>query len=321
MWVAISTAAAVCQVSRNMSAKRLSNNVSPAMNTWARFTFSLPFSLAAVCGISLWLGLPKLPASAYLWCFGGALVHIVANVFLVSAYRHSTFCEASVFTRLEGVFGAVLGVMFFGENPTCQAWVGLCLSFAGVALMNIVREQTTVNPRETAFINRGQPSGLISAVMRLLVFNRGSLFAMLTGFCWALACYVIKHACHDMCFANPDARYCTMTSASYILLHLTWMEVAILTVYLVCCGSGEFKQLGPYWRVMLNMGFLSFAASVLWIWAYNFTLVAYVRAFGNVESLLSAAISHRVLKEQGVLRQLPGIAAIVAGVALVIVGS
>jgi drug/metabolite transporter (DMT)-like permease len=277
------------------------------MNSWARFTFNLPFSLAVVIGICAWQGIPRLSSSLLLWCLVIALAQILANVFLITAYRFSTFSEASCFTRLEAVFGALLGVLFFEEYPCYLAWVGLCLSFIGVALMNLTRRTAEDDPEETT-------------VLRLVIFSRGSFFAMSTGFLWALACYFIKHACRDLCSVNPEIQHCTFVSTLHILLHLTWMEVLLLTVYLMVADIRQFRHIGKCWQMMLRMGFLSFAASVFWFWAYNITLVSYARAFGNVESLLSVVLSHRVLKEPGVFRQLPGVLTILAGVVLVVLG-
>ena len=63
-----------------------------------------------------------------------------------------------------------------------------------------------------------------------------------------------------------------------------------------------------------------FAGSLCWFWAYSIALVAYVKAVGQIETVLSVAIGLVALREANLPRQLPGVALILGGIVLVLVG-
>ena len=71
---------------------------------------------------------------------------------------------------------------------------------------------------------------------------------------------------------------------------------------------------------MLLIGSTGFIASLGWFWAYSLTLVAYVKAVGQVEALIAIALAIRVLGERELIRQLPGVLLIVSGITLVLLG-
>ena len=64
MWILLSLAAALFQVLRNTTMKRLGHALDEYINVWGRFTFLLPFAGIA-CVMS---GFPELKPDFYLWC-------------------------------------------------------------------------------------------------------------------------------------------------------------------------------------------------------------------------------------------------------------
>ncbi len=64
-----------------------------------------------------------------------------------------------------------------------------------------------------------------------------------------------------------------------------------------------------------------FCGSLGWFWAYSLTLVAYVKAVGQVEGVLAVMLALWVWREAEVRRQLPGVALVTSGILLVLLGS
>ena len=64
MWLLLSLAAALFQVLRNTTMKRLGHALDEYINVWGRFTFLLPFAFAA-CVASGW---PELKPGFFGWC-------------------------------------------------------------------------------------------------------------------------------------------------------------------------------------------------------------------------------------------------------------
>ena len=94
LWVVLAIGAALSQTTRNALAQSISSKISPALNSWARFTFCLPFAaIAALASISA-EGLPGLPPSFFFFCLMTALTQLLGNVALVSAFRAGGFGES-----------------------------------------------------------------------------------------------------------------------------------------------------------------------------------------------------------------------------------
>src|SRR5204863_356941 len=81
MWLALSLAAALFQVLRNASMKRLGHALDEYINVWGRFTFLLPFALlACLLGTS-----PMLKPGFYAWCLAFGVTQTLATLALSKA--------------------------------------------------------------------------------------------------------------------------------------------------------------------------------------------------------------------------------------------
>jgi drug/metabolite transporter (DMT)-like permease len=94
----------------------------------------------------------------------------------------------------------------------------------------------------------------------------------------------------------------------------------LLTATLLYTRPQEFRLVPQYWPRMTLIGAAGFSASLCWFWSYSLTLVAYAKAVGQVEALLAIGIALIVWRKREVIRQLPGVALIVVGIALVLLG-
>ncbi|MEL6981644.1 MAG: EamA family transporter, partial [Actinomycetota bacterium] len=72
---------------------------------------------------------------------------------------------------------------------------------------------------------------------------------------------------------------------------------------------------------LATIGFVGFAGSLGWFWAFSLTLVAFVKVVGQIESVLSVLLAIYLWKEQRTRDQLPGIALTVAGIFLIVLSS
>ena len=99
------------------------------------------------------------------------------------------------------------------------------------------------------------------------------------------------------------------------------MEVAVLTVWLRWQEPGQLARVSRLWPRMVWIGATGFAGSLCWFWAFSLTLIAYVKAVGQIEAILAVVLALRVWRESEVRRQLPGVALVTAGILLVLLGS
>jgi drug/metabolite transporter (DMT)-like permease len=302
LWVLLTLAAATLQATRNALSRRLVGQVSPALTAWSRFAFHLPFASALVLVLIGRDGLPALSPGYFAWAAGGAVAQVLGNVALVAAFQVASFSQSVALHKLEVVFGAFIGLALFGEVPTALGWAGILLSTAGVLLMNLARP------------------GERRAWRRALQLDRGTVYALGCGACFALAAFLFKEAVTTLAALNPAMGSGRFVPAAHTVFHSAWIQVLVMTPAVAWMRPGELGRTVELWRSMLGIGLTGFLGTLCWFWAFGLTLVAYVRAVGQVEAALSIAIAALLFREAGVRRQLPAVAAIVGGVALVLLG-
>lgn len=299
LWVTLALSAGILQSVRNGVARSLARTISPALNSWSRFAFNLPFSLALVSTLVAVEGFPAVSPRYYLLCLTTAVTQLLGNVSLVAAFRRTNFAQAIVLHKLEIVFTALFGALVFAELPTLVGWSGIFVCVAGVWLMQLA---------------------LVSDKRGVFHFDAGSVLAVLAGFCLVLASFALKEANAVLVELNPRVGGGRFEVAGHTLFNVTWMEVVLLTGWLRWRLPGELGRVPTHWRRMLIIGFTGFLGSLGWFWAYSLTLVAYVKAVGQVEAIAAVLFSLLIWKEREVLKQLPGMALVVVGIVLVLVG-
>lgn len=302
MWFFLSLAAGTIQAARNGLARSLVGKISPTLNSWSRFTFNLPFSGALVALLVVRAGTPTLSPLFYGYCLATAVTQLLGNIALVTAFQRSNFAQSIVLHKLEVVFTAIIGVTLFNEIPSLLGWLGVCVSCVGVLLMNFGRDSG--------------PQGW----RRALHFDSGAMLSLACALLLVFASFMLKGATQEFATLNPRVGDGRFEAAAQTLFHTTWMEVVILTLGLLWVRPAEFRLVPRHGQRMLMIGFTGFAGSLCWFWAYSLTLVAYVKAVGQIEAVFAVVMAVRIWSETEVWRQLPGIALILAGIGLVLLG-
>lgn len=230
------------------------------------------------------------------------MAQLLGNVALTAAFRRATFAQSIVLHKLEVPFAALIGAVFFAELPAAAGWVGVAACTLGVLFINLGRAHGPAGWR------------------RAFHLDRGALLAIASGVLWVFASFFLKDANSAFVLANPRVGADRFEAAAYTLFHTTWIEVVLLTVWLRVAEPGALRGASRHLRRMTQLGAASFAGSLCWYWAYSLTLVAYVKALGQVEAVIAVLLSIHVWGEREVLRQVPGVALILVGIGLVLLG-
>jgi drug/metabolite transporter (DMT)-like permease len=302
MWVEIALIAGCLQTARNAFARSLVGKISPALNSWSRFAFNFPLLFPLICFLLWWYGWPQLSLPFFAYCAATAITQILGNIALIAAFNRANFAQSIVLHKLEVAFTAVIGVLLFSESPSLLGWIGISVCSIGVLVMNLGRE-------------RG-PEGW----RRAFHFDLGALFALACALLLVFASFMLKAANIQFVSLNPWVGSGRFVAAAYTLFHTVWMEVVILTASLLMSRPQEFRLVPVHWRRMALIGATGFGGSLCWFWSYSLTLVAYVKAVGQVEAVLAIGLALLVWHEQEILRQLPGVALVMAGIVLVLLG-
>jgi drug/metabolite transporter (DMT)-like permease len=299
LWVTLALSAGILQSARNGLARSLVGAISPALNSWSRFAFNLPFSCLLFSTLIATRGFPQASTRYYLLCLATGVTQLLGNVSLVAAFRRTNFAQAIVLHKLEIVFTALVGALFFAELPSAAGWTGILVCAAGVALMQLA---------------------LVTDKGRVFHLDLGSVLAILAGLMLVLASFALKEASAVLAELNPRVGTGRFEVAAHTLFNVTWMEVVLLTLWIRWRLPGELSLVRVHWRRMLLIGLTGFLGSLGWFWAYSLTLVAYVKAVGQVEAIAAVFFSLFIWREREVLKQLPGMAFVVIGILLVLLG-
>ncbi len=300
MWIEIALLAGCLQTVRNSLAKSLAGKISPALNSWSRFTFNLPFSVLLVSLLVYQRGVPQTSFLFLGYCCATGVTQLLGNIALVAAFQRANFAQSIIFHKLEVLFTAIIGALFFSEWPSFLGWSGVWCCAGGILFMNLGRE------------TQGQ------TWRRAFSIDTGAALALVCAFLLVIASFMLKEAVFQFRADNPEWAAGYFGPAAYTLFHTTWIEVAILTVFLWYRQRPEFAKVPQHWQRMALIGFTGFAGSLGWFWAYSLTLVAYVKAVGQIEAILSVGIALFIWKEKEVLRQIPGVSLVVLGIVLIL---
>lgn len=299
-WVFLSLAAAAFQTVRNALARSLAGRASPVLISWSRFAFNLPFSTLLVLGLIAVHGVPVYTAAYLFFCFATAITQLLGNVALIAAFERGNFAQAIVLHKLEVVLTAAFGMLFFAEVPSLYGWAGVIVCTMGMLLMNLGR---AVGP---------------AGWRRAFHVDLGTLLALLTALLLTLAAFALKEANALFALANPRVGASRFEAAAHTLVNSTWMEVVVLSGWLAWSSPSQFRRVPVYWRRMVGIGVTGFCGSLGWYWAFSLTFAAYVKAVGQIEAAFAVVLALVVWGEREVWRQLPGIALIMLGIALVL---
>jgi drug/metabolite transporter (DMT)-like permease len=302
MWVEIALVAGCLQTARNACARSLVGKISPALNSWSRFAFNFPLLFPLICFLLWRHGWPQLSLPFFAYCAATAITQILGNIALIAAFKHANFAQSIMLHKLEVAFTAVIGVLFFAERPSLPGWIGIGVCSIGVLFMNLGRD-------------RG-PEGW----RRAFHFDLGALFALACALFLVFASFMLKAANIQFVSLNPWVGTGRFVAAAHTLFHTVWIEVVILTVSLLVSRPQEFRLVPVHWRRMALIGATGFGGSLCWFWSYSLTLVAYVKAVGQIEAVLAVGLALLVWHEREIVRQLPGVALVMAGIVLVLVG-
>jgi drug/metabolite transporter (DMT)-like permease len=302
MWVEIALLAGCLQTARNAFACSLAGKISPALNSWSRFAFNFPLLFPLMCFLVWLYGWPQLSLPFFAYCAATAITQILGSIALIAAFNRANFAQSIILHKLEVAFTAVIGVLLFAETPSSLGWVGISVCSAGMLVMNLGREHG--------------PEGW----RRAFHFDLGALLALACALFLVFASFMLKAANSQFVALNPWVGADRFVAAAHTLFHTVWMEVVILTVSLLASRPQEFRLVPMHWRRMALIGATGFGGSLCWFWSYSLTLVAYAKAVGQIEAVVAIILALVVWREREIVRQLPGVALVMVGIVVVLLG-
>lgn len=290
LWIPATLIAAAAQTARNAMQRSLTESLGTVGATQVRFLFGLPFAILFLAGVLVFTGEPlPMPAGAFTGFVAlGALTQIGATALMLTAMRTRSFSVVTAYVKTEPVQVAIFALIFLGDPLTFGLAVAILIGTSGVIAMS------------------HQPGSLTSGGIRpvLLGLAAGAMFGLsATGFRGAVL--------------SLDGGSFLIRATTTLVWGLA-IQSLVLGAYLAMFDrSGLLKSL-KLWRSSAKAGFMGALASQFWFIGFALTSAANVRTLALVEVIMAQIVSRRIFSQNVTRKELAGMAAILAGVAVLL---
>ncbi len=292
-WVPITVAAAFFQNIRFLLQKRLTDRLSTLGVTFARFLFAAPLALVLALTLT-WQGAgwPHMPPSFWAFAIMGAISQIVATALVVTLFSLRNFAVGITFSKTETVMTVIASLLILGEGLPPSALFAILITVFGLVVMSA--------PAGTALLQ-----GLLS---------RAAILGILSGAIFSLSSVGYRGAA----LALGSGSF--LERAAVTLAVVTMFQSVVMALWLWWREPGEVSRVCAGWRGTGLVGLFSFLGSLGWFSAFALVNAAYVKALGQIEIVFTTLTSIFVFGEKITFREGLGIALIIGGTVLLILG-
>jgi drug/metabolite transporter (DMT)-like permease len=287
LWIPFTIVASLGQVARNAMQRSLTGPLGTWGATNIRFLFGFPFSVMFFVAVISATGdaVPWPVGAFWPWLALGALAQIVGTGLMLLAMNDRSFVVTTAYLKTEAIFGFV----FLGDHLTVLKVVAILIATIGVVV-------TALRP--------GGEKGFAELKPTVIGLGAAAAFALSAiGFRGAI-------------IAVPGVSF--VTAASYTLVFGLFAQTLVLTIYLLARAPDVLKKIFGLWKPSMFAGFIGAFASQFWFLAFALTAAANVRTLALVEVLFAQGVAYYSFKQPLSVRELSGIALIVAGVGLLV---
>jgi drug/metabolite transporter (DMT)-like permease len=299
LWIPITVAAALFQCWRTAMQQKLRHLLSVNGAGFVRYLYGAPTALVLLVGALVATGVP-LPAPNLpflLHCIAGGLMQILATNLLIMAFGYRNFAVGTAYSKTETVQSAVVALIVLHEVLRPIAWAGIALGLCGVMTLSLA--------------GRGmRPGDLARATVQ-----PAALAGLGAGFLFALTTVFIKLA--NRALSGPSL----FVRALFVLVCMNTLQIMMQGAFLAWREPDELRKAITTWRSSAWVGTLSALGSACWFTAFAMAEVALVRSVGQIEIVFTLLFSRFYLKETLKSGDIAGLALVVCGVLVIVLGT
>ena len=297
-WIATTLAGALLQTWRTALQQKLRGLLSVNAAGVVRFLYGVPTALLL---LAITLGVTGLPLPTptrifLLWCAAGGLTQIIGTNLLIMSFGYRNFAVGTAYAKTEAVQGALVAWIVLGETLRLLAWIGIAFGLSGVMTLSLA--------------GRGhRPREIIAAITQ-----PAALCGLGAGFAFGATSVLIKLANYAVDSPNVFLR------AIFALAVTNSLQTLMQGGWLAWREPAELRKCFTTWRSSAWVGTLSACGSACWFTSFALAPVALVRSLGQVEMISTLLFSRFYLKEKLRVPDVIGLALVVFGVLLVVIG-
>lgn len=297
-WVLSTLGAATLQIIRTGLQKKLSDDIDIYSATWVRYAFACPLALLVL----VWLGIKQptlldFNSQFLLYCLFASIAQIIATLFLLRAFNYKNFAVGTTYAQTEGIFFALIGLIFLGNTLPLIGTIGLGCAVVGIIFMAQSKTDSM------------QPGATYKAI----------ILGLSAGLFFALTILNIRFA-----YTVLEKQFVIELSNEGWLVSILTLAVMVLmqTILLIPFIKRQvFRQLAHHIKIATLIGLTSFFGSFLWFLCFYLANPAYVKTLALIELPLAYVISSRAFNESPNRYEVWGMVFVAVAAALVIVAS
>jgi drug/metabolite transporter (DMT)-like permease len=288
LWIPATIAASALQVARNGLQRGLTPSAGPWGATLVRFLFGLPFALAMTAAAAALTPAAHLHFDQTFWLATttGALAQMLATASLLVAMGRAGFAVGTALQQSSLPLAAILGLIVFHDRLNGEAWIGVAITTAGLAVLTWPKG--AVGPQPVS----------------------GAAFGLLSGLLFGFSLNAFRHSTLTLEPAHPV--YAAVANVAVAQA----MQAAVLTAYLALKDRAALGVVLGRWRESLLAGLCGALASAGWFLALALSPAAPVRAVGVIEAPIAAIAGRQFFAERLHARQILSGLAVLIGVVM-----
>ncbi len=297
MWIFVTLGAVVFQATRTSLQQKLRAQLSITAAGFVRYFYGAPIALGAVAVAVVAFGqsLDAPPTGFWVTVAAAGIAQIVGTVALIAAFDRRGFAVGTVYSKTEVLQVALFSAVVLHEPLRVWGWLGAMVCVVGVGWL--------------ALTSRPDSTSDARGIFRL---DAALALGLLAGAGFALASVWIRASSKSL-GDHPAVFRALVTLAA-----MNTIQVLINGAQMLVTKPDDVLAVARTWRSSAVVGVLSVCGSAGWAIAVTLENAAKVRALGQVELLLTFAISHRFLGERHRRSEFAASALTVAGVAAVL---
>ena len=299
LWVIATIFAAITQTIRSAIQRQMKPILGDDGASYIRFLYALPFALLMLYGYGVFagVGLPDTNWRFWLWVNSAALTQILFTVLLIRMFSRRSFAAGTAFSKTEVLQAAILEIIILGVMVSLLTGFAIVLGVVAVILLSFAKSAKT-------------PKAILASLV-----SRSSLIGLGSGTFLGLCTVSYKVAAVSLTGSDLFMRVLYTGGVA------TLIQVAVMGAWMAFFTRQQFIASFVHWRGSIWAGFFGALSTVGWFTAFVLQSVAAVRAVGQIELLITLAISIFWFKEQSNRLEVFAIVMLTISIIMVLLGS
>ena len=296
LWVVVTIIAATAQTIRTAIQRQMKGALGDYGASAIRFIYAVPFSLIWLLCI-LWYfdhSLPQLTFPFFLWLAVGGLSQIIFTVFLVKLFSYKNFVVGVAFSKTEVLLVAILEALILSIAINLQFAIAIVIGTISVIMLSLKENLLSFREIRTGLQSRSTGIGLLAGV--------------------ALALSVVGFRAAIDALASDELMVRAATAGALGVIGQAFVMVG----YLFMFRKQELIASLSEWKPGVLTGVFATTATGGWFIAFAMHSGAAVRAVGQIELVLSIAITILAFKQKITKIELTGVILLLASILLVV---